>query len=488
MFRDVLIKKRASLVSAGTLLAMLGLVGFSAVQGQDTDGGRSWLRRSRRASERNQAKLAPADVDEDEDDILQILQEETTAPPAEPAPPAENPPAFGAAEKETPPEEPAAAPDPWTLTNLFNNPEGGNTLKEAGVKISGHMQWGYQSAPDGAFTGNGPFVNQYEWGQFNLNQQYLFMEKVADGSKGIGWGFRVDGMYGVDGNEGQSFGNVVPNHWDYQNGLDHGAYEWAVPQAYGELAYKKWSIKMGHFYTIVGYEVVPSTGQFFLSRQLTFWNSEPFTHTGALASYKPNDKLTIMGGWVAGMDSGYFRFEQASAFLGGFTWLIDPKTTFVYSMIGGNLGWRGDGAINSFILSRQWLPKFSTVHQFDVLATNLRQTPAGLPGGTLDMPADFNNPASYTPRDSTGLINYAFYDLTPKLKAGIRYEWYKADSVSYNTLTFGVNIKPKPYLIIRPEVRGMWSPGNHQTYTGAHGYSSQLFNQTVFGIDAIVTF
>ena len=104
------------------------------------------------------------------------------------------------------------------------------------------------------------------------------------------------------------------------------------------------------------------------------------------------------------------------------------------------------------------------------------------------MPADFRNPASFTPRDSTGLINYAFYDVTKWAKAGIRFEWYKADSVSYYTLTAGVNFKPLPYLLIRPEVRGMWSPGNHDVYTGAHGFSGQLFNQTVFGIDTILTF
>ena len=109
-----------------------------------------------------------------------------------------------------------------------------------------------------------------------------------------------------------------------------------------------------------------------------WWNSEPFTHTGALGTYKVNDKFSLLGGWVAGMDSGFYRFQQASSFLGGFSWTIDEKTTLAYSMIGGDLGWRGDGSINSFILSRQWMPKFSTVHQFDSLATNLRQTPGGL--------------------------------------------------------------------------------------------------------------
>jgi hypothetical protein len=74
------------------------------------------------------------------------------------------------------------------------------------------------------------------------------------------------------------------------------------------------------------------------------------------------------------------------------------------------------------------------------------------------------------------------------LKAGIRYEWFKADGTSYNTFTYGVNIKPYSWLLIRPEVRTMWAPGNQQVYTGVHNYSGQLFNQTVFGIDAILIF
>ena len=153
-------------------------------------------------------------------------------------------------------------------------------------------------------------------------------------------------------------------------------------------------------------------------------------------------------------------------------------------MTAGNLGWRGDGSINSIILTRKWAEKFSTVHQFDVLATN--------------NPTDFNanpTPGGFGPgavtagvaKDSTGLINYAFYDINDKLKAGVRYEWYKADGTSYNTLTGGVNIKPMSNLVIRPEVRYMFAPGNQQIYTGP-GYSGELFNQTVFGIDAILTY
>ena len=373
---------------------------------------------------------------------------------------------------------------PWTAMSLFDNDCGGNHFKDKGWIFGGFIQNGYQNKPDGAFAGNGPFVNQREYGRFGLNQAYLFAGKVADGSKGLDWGFRTDVMFGLDGNEGQAFGNVNAGHYDYFNGWNHGAFEWALPQLYGEVAYQNLSVKLGHFYTPIGYEVIPSNGNFFLSRQLTFYNSEPFTHTGALGTYKVNDKLTVQGGWTLGMDSGFYQYNQGNSFLGGATYTIDDKTSLIYGVIAGNLGWRGDGSINSFILSRKWAEKFSTVHQFDVLATNA--------------PVDFNvnpTPTTFAPgppgagvaRNSTGLINYAFYDVAPKVKAGVRYEWYKADGTSYQTLTGGVNLKPTANLTIRPEVRYMYAPGNTHTYVGP-SYSGQHFNQTVFGIDAILTF
>ena len=366
--------------------------------------------------------------------------------------------------------------EPWTVMSLFDDECGNNHFKDNGWIFGGFTQFGYQSNPDGAFAGNGPFVSQKEYKFFGLNQQYLYAGKVADGSKGFDWGFRADLMYGLDGNEGQAFGNINSGHYDYLNGWDHGAYEWALPQLYAEVAIGNLSVKVGHFYTLMGYEVIPSNGNFFLSRQLTFYNSEPFTHTGVMTSYKVNDKLLVHNCWVLGMDTGFYQFNKGNAYHGGLTYTVDDKTSFIYTTLLGNLGWRGDGAINSFILSRKWTDKFSTVHQFDVLNSNL---------GT-----NFNAPIAAgggIAGDSIGLINYAFYDVSSKVKAGIRYEWYKPDGVSYQTLTGGVNVKPMANLVIRPEVRYMFSEGNQQTYTGPD-YNGQLFNQTVFGIDAILTF
>ena len=374
--------------------------------------------------------------------------------------------------------------DPWVMTSLFKDDCGKNAFTDNGWVMGGFTQFGYQSAPDGAFAGNGPFVNQREYKTFGLNQQYMYIGKVADGSKGFDWGFRADMIFGLDGNEGQAFGNVNGGHFDYFNGLNHGAYEWAFPQLYAEVAYEKLSVKAGHFYTPIGYEVIPSNGNFFLSRQLTFYNSEPFTHTGVLSTYKVSDKLTASAGWTLGMDSGFYRYKQANSFLGSATYTFDENTSLNYGVIAGNLGWRGDGSINSVVLIRKWAEKFSTVSQFDVLSTNAPVNFNANPTPTGFVPGP---PGAGVAKNSTGLINYAFYDINAKLKAGARYEWYKADGTSYNTLTGGVNIKPSANLVIRPEVRYMFAPGNHQIYTGPK-YSGQLFNQTVFGIDMIYTY
>ncbi len=169
--------------------------------------------------------------------------------------------------------------DPWKLKDL------------CGFDYGGWVQVGGQDLNDGAFTGNGFLQNQNEANGVRLNQLYSYVAKVADGSQGFDWGFRFDAMYGVDGNEGQAFGNINAGHWDFLNGfarlgdpVDHGPYEIALPQAYLEFAMGDLSTKVGHFYTPIGYEVVTSPNNFFLSRQLTFYNSEPFTHTGVLST------------------------------------------------------------------------------------------------------------------------------------------------------------------------------------------------------------
>ena len=76
-----------------------------------------------------------------------------------------------------------------------------------------------------------------------------------------------------------------------------------MPQLYAEVGSQALNVKFGHFYTLIGYEVVPAIGNFFYTHAYTMQYGEPFTHTGVLGTWVPNDQLTIIGGITNGWDN-----------------------------------------------------------------------------------------------------------------------------------------------------------------------------------------
>lgn len=68
-----------------------------------------------------------------------------------------------------------------------------------------------------------------------------------------------------------------------------------MPQAYAEVGNQTFSVKVGHFYTIIGYEGVPSINNFFYSKSYAYQFAGPFTHWGGLATWHVNDRVTLQG-------------------------------------------------------------------------------------------------------------------------------------------------------------------------------------------------
>lgn len=342
--------------------------------------------------------------------------------------------------------------DPWTLTGAIAERRCCE-VEDMPFTIAGWAQFGYTNRTDGVFNTHP--------NSFDLHQGYLYLEKIADGSDGAGWGYRADIMYGVDGANTQAFGNN-PGRWDYLNGWDRGIYGWAMPQLYAEFAHCDTSIKFGHFYTPLGYEVVTAPGNFFYSHAFTMNFGEPFTHTGVLATHKYDDNLKLYGGWTLGWDTGFDRFNDGSNFIGGFTYTFSETLTATYLSTYGNLGWVGNGYAHSIVVDKKFGDKWNYVFQSDNVSTD-----RGVFGGTT--------------YHTVGINNYLFYTFNDCAKAGLRTEWWKADGVSYYELTGGVNFRPHANLVIRPEVRKQWSPA-------AANPIGIPTPQTIFGIDMIVTF
>ncbi len=278
-----------------------------------------------------------------------------------------------------------------------------------------------------------------------LNQQWLYAERIASPTGDWGIGGRMDVVYGVDAQKMQSFGNPkagVRNRGTFDASLDHGIYGFAIPQLYGEIANEDWSIKIGHFATPLGYEVLPSTGNFFFSHSYTMFNSEPFTHTGVLSTYSGFEGIVMYAGWALGWDTGFDQLNSGNIGIGGFTTEVTEDISFTYLSTFGNFGWRDGGSDNSYSHSIVITTDLTEKSQYVIQSDSLRT----------------NNPGIST-FDTIGLNQYLFYSATDRLKLGMRAEWWKADGISFNEVTGGFNYSVLDNLVVRPEWRKDWAPG-----------------------------
>lgn len=358
--------------------------------------------------------------------------------------------------------------EPWRLDN--------NPCRW--FEYGGWLSAGYTSKSTGMFNNIDDSVN--------FHQSWLYAERVADGSCGFDWGFRADIMYGIDSGDTQAFGNNV-GEWDFINGWDRGGtYGWAMPQLYAEFAYGDLSLKAGHFFTIAGYEGVMAPGNFFYSHALTMYNSEPFTHTGVLATYKYNECTTFYAGWTLGWDTGFDQYkgrggpfldtripgEEGSNAILGVTHALSEDVTLTYVGMVGDMGFRGDGYNHSIVLDVQLTDRMNYVLQSDFV--------------------NLSSPGFVNYNDEVGINQYLFYTVNDCLQLGTRLEWWKTDAGfnhggqslplggtdSIYEVTFGANYRPDPNFTLRPEFRYDWYPSS-----GFGGY-----DQAIFAMDAIMTF
>ena len=285
----------------------------------------------------------------------------------------------------------------------------------------------------------------------NLHQQWLWIEKsLSRDACYWDWGFRADVMYGTDAAKTQAFGGAG---WDADPVWDrNGGYGWAMPQLYVELGRGDFSVRAGHFYTRIGYEVVTAPDNFFYSHSLTMFNSEPFTHSGALATWTVNDSLEVYGGWTAGWDTGFESVNGGSSWLGGFSYAVNDDIRFAYISTAGNFGAIGDQAYShSVVVDVTLTDKLKYAFQSDYKQIN----------STSD--------------DDVGINQYLIYNYNDCLAVGTRIEWWKDDGNSHYEATAGINYRPHANVVVRPEVRQDWQP-------------FRQFDETTFGVDTILVY
>lgn len=415
-------------------------------------------------------------------------------------------------------------------------------LEDYGIVYGGWIDVGITgnaNRPADRFNGLVSFGDRN--GEVQLNQLNFFLERaVVASSEDWGIGGRLDVMYGSDAIFTQAYG-VPPLSYQTGQALNRGNYDlhltsWserfnalALPQAYLEMNVpvgNGLTVKIGHFYTPVGFEVVTAPDNFFYTHAYTMQYGEPFTHTGVLGNYIVNANWSLQGGAVTGSATGgwdgAFNTQLGNwNFIGGGTWTSDDQayslnlTSTAGAIASGSDDFWG---IYSLVGKANWLDdRLHYVIQHDHGYANNVITANGTYGGS---PGGRQNAEWY------GIKHFLSYDLLQNLGIGLRAEWfrdnngfmitgparcmnstnlsipgdphsaqqyacpnngatYQLPGANYYALTTGLNFKPLHWIMIRPNVRYDFSTAD-AFMTSTLGRFTD--HQLTFSTDVVITF
>lgn len=414
-----------------------------------------------------------------------------------------------------------------TLLETVGDPNDSSVMKNMGVKIGGWLNAGVTynaNSPSNNF--NGPTTFGDRSGEPQLNQLNLFIQRAV-ATEGDSWdvGGRFDFMFGTDSIFTQAYG--VPafdvntgqplnrGSWDlnFLGSNNNRFYDIALPQAYAELYVpvgNGLNVKVGHFYTPIGYETVPAPDNFFYTHAYTMQYGEPFTHTGIIGNYTIDSNWAVMGGVVTGSatggwDGGWDRQLGNWSGLMGATWTsTDKNTSFNASGTYGGTSEHSsqDWAIYSLVLKHNITDKFHMMLQHD--------------HGYANKVIGLGDAEWY------GINTHWTYDVLDNLAAGVRAEWFRdqkgfrvcspgrvaaatdgtgssfgaggqftagCTAGSYYAITAGINWKPVKWLNVRPNVRYDWVDASTFAGSGStlgpfgDGKNDQFLFSTDFNIN-----
>lgn len=334
---------------------------------------------------------------------------------------------------------------------------------------------------------NGPY-NGIDRDVPQLNQFYLIAERsLPTGSGQLGVGGRVDLLWGYDYFLTQSTG--FERDSDGSPGWNANRYGLALPQIYAEVGSQDLSLKLGHFYTIIGYEGVPAINNFFYSKSYAYQFAGPFTHWGGMMSWRPT------GGWhlQAGVHNGWDTFKRNVKNRPGVIVSADYAHSSNIWSVGAALT-TGDepSAKRNDVANRTRYSVIAKVRPLERVEYVFHHHLAFQKDGKVSGGAS----------QWYGIDQYLYYTISQHMKAGLRFEWFRDDDGTrvsgspirgnpnlgpfegnFYSLSVGLNVKPHANVLIRPEVRRDWFTGNRRPFDdGARK------RQWLLAINALVQF
>ncbi|MDZ5648064.1 outer membrane beta-barrel protein [Nitrospirillum sp. BR 11828] len=375
-------------------------------------------------------------------------------------------------------------------------------LVEAGITAANH---GLDRAPNYGHL----FTDRTD--QLVLNQAVGTITKDAGSGDDLGWGFKLQGLYGTDARYTHFLGELDRAIGE-RTQLD--IVEANVTAHIPQVAGGSLDLKVGQYASPLGAETIVASGNPLYSHSYIFNFGLPFKHTGALATLHLAGGIDLYGGVDSGVNtslgrdgdnndawSGIFGFGYANA--DGTMTLValthaGPENASTKAPLG--LARANDAArwINDAVLTVKASDALTLITELNYVRDDLVKAEAF--GAAQYATWKYSDALSLTLRtelfrDVQGFYVSAYqgnqdYVLAeagwptraPVLSAG--------QGATYLALTAGVTWKPAPSLgwdalpdglALRPEVRYDRSLGNARPFAGEQG-------QTTFGLDMLIPF
>lgn len=380
-----------------------------------------------------------------------------------------------------------------------------------GITMAGWTAQSFTWNPDNpADRFNGPVTWTDRSNDYQLNQQYLYIERATDtGGDGMDLGFRVDTLFGTDSRFTSATGLEVDAGGVPDWNRTYRFYGLSLPQFYGEVAFNDLKVKVGHFLSPVGYFAIPTTANFFNTLPYTFQYGEPFTHTGFLASYQMTEDVAV----GAGMTRGWDNFDGVG----------NPNVGYLGTMAFSNVLVEGDSVAIVHVAGSEPVAAQPNSDGFEqrFLQTFVYSAPvAENLNWVFQSDYGFQNNALATGEDANwyGLNNYLFYTMNDKWTWGLNFEWFRDEDGArvggflapradgslrglstarsgfvgnFYQVTCGPQWRPNGNLLIRPNARWDWYSGSSSAAgTGGllpydDGTDAQQF---ILGTDVVLTY
>jgi hypothetical protein len=353
--------------------------------------------------------------------------------------------------------------------------------------VNGHLEAGFFANAHGATNdysagtsyGNSEILQNVRNTGGQINQVYISAGRSVDGRRGLDIGGTVDFTFGTDAYSVQSAGLEHSTGHGLAGG-ERGNGEWgtgdyysAFAQAYAEIAYKKWNVKVGKFYAPFGSNGYKSTDRFFYSLAPTY-AFVPGTAGGAYATYSVNDKLAVYGGWVTPDEIG--ESKDYNTVLGGVVWQATKRLNVHYAFASGEnhydrnaLAADFDVFVNSLVTTytrNKWK------YIFDWSYIEIK------PAGAGDVSRTY------------GLNNEVIYQYNKKWAFGVRFgtvcNYGGVDGDDWNFVSLGANWTPAKWLVVKPEVR--YDYGDTKRFNSVNGGDPASTYQLSGGLSTVVKF